>query len=220
MWDLDRDQPLGDLKGHAGEISGLMSLQGGNILSWSEDTTLRLWDPRLAEDYEGLEGHRGGLSEVKFLPDGRVHSSGSDNVVRVWETETGVPITRLKGDSTRPIVRTLGSGHILTTAQIYVDLWNSKTYELIKQLSLSDFGDDEEFVPFESYGLVELQKGKVLLCGGNVKLGGALLFFEDITDESCEEQDSIFETGSDEPLWDAEHHVFPDGRMLFSEVEG
>jgi WD40 repeat protein len=219
LWDLDRGQPLGDLKGHAGKISGLMSLQGGNILSWSEDTTLRLWNPRLAEDYEGLEGHRGGLSGVKFLPDGRVHSSGSDNVVRVWETETGVAITRLKLNSTRPVVCTLGNGHILATASGgEMAVWNSKTYELINQLSI-DFGDDEEFVPFNSYGLVELQKGKVLSCGES-ELGGALLFFEDITDESCEEQDFIFETGSAESLSDISHHVFPDGRMLFSELEG
>ena len=97
-------------------------------------------------------------------------------------------------------------------------VWNSKTYELINQLSI-DFGDDEEFVPFNSFGLVELQKGKVLSCGDS-ELGGALLFFENITDESCEEEDFIFETGSAESLSDISHHVFPDGRMLFSELEG
>ncbi len=60
LWDLDRGQPIGDLKGHAGEIIGLMSLQGGNILSWSGDTTLRLVGlPRLAETTKALKATEG-----------------------------------------------------------------------------------------------------------------------------------------------------------------
>jgi len=219
LWDLAKGEAVGELKGHAGEYNGFMSLQGEKILSWSEDSTLRLWDQGLVEDYEELEGHRGGLKDVKFLPDDRVHSVGSDNVVRVWETETGAPITRLETFCPNVEAYTLGNGHILATAsEGEMAVWSSKTYKLINHLSI-EFGDDEEFEPFNSCGLVEMQKGKVLSCGYS-ELGGALLFFEDITDESCEEQDSIFETGSEEPLYDMSHHVFPDGRMLFSELGG
>ena len=220
IWDLAKGEPVGELKGHAGKYNGLMSLQGGEILSWSEDSTLRLWDPRLAEDYERLEGHRGGLKVVKFLPDGRVHSVGSDNVVRVWETETGAPITRLETYNPSVDAYTLGNGHILATADEEIYVWHGLTYEVIKWITSVNCGDDEEFLPFSSYGLVEMQKSKILSCGSS-ELGGALLFFEDITDESCEEEDfEIFETGSDESISNFSHHVFPDGRMLFSELGG
>ena len=223
LWDLAKGEPLGELSGHEGEINSIMCLPEGNILTWAEDANLRLWNPRLAEENERLEGQTGGLSFAKLLPDGRVLTGGADKEIGVWDAETGEVIVGLEAVSQKPDAFTLKSGHLLVTSNPgEITVWDGKTYDQLTEFFL-DFGDDEDLLPFNAYGIVELPDNRVLSFGGIDSSGdprGVILLFENIIDESRDEPDFIFETGSKGTLTALDHHVFLDGRMLLRELSG
>jgi WD40 repeat protein len=44
LWDAATGAPLAVLEGHTGSVNGARALDGGRLLSWSDDKTLLLWD--------------------------------------------------------------------------------------------------------------------------------------------------------------------------------
>ncbi|PVF93217.1 WD40 repeat-like protein [Serendipita vermifera] len=80
------------LAGHTGSIQSVtFSPERKNIVSASEDKTIRIWDAETGEVVGGpLEGHSGSVLTVVVSPDGRRIASGSeDETVLVWDAETG-----------------------------------------------------------------------------------------------------------------------------------
>ncbi|THH21102.1 hypothetical protein EW146_g406 [Bondarzewia mesenterica] len=79
------------LKGHTWGVSSVaFSPDGKQIVSGSEDSTIRIWDAETGEAIRILEQHTGPVSSVIFSPDGKRILSGSyDSTIRVWDAETG-----------------------------------------------------------------------------------------------------------------------------------
>jgi WD40 repeat protein len=62
-----------------------VSPDGQQILSASDDRTLRLWDLASERLLVTFTGHGGPVTSVVFSPDGRrVVSTSADKTVRVW----------------------------------------------------------------------------------------------------------------------------------------
>jgi len=90
-------QRLAVFEGHTDRITGVQILSDGRILSWSDDSTLRIWGEDgtpLAE----LKGHSGGINGVQILSDGRILSWSRGKTLRIWG-EDGTPLAELKGHS-------------------------------------------------------------------------------------------------------------------------
>jgi WD40 repeat protein len=79
------------LEGHEELVSSVsFSPDGTQIVSASDDNTVRIWDVATGTQLRVLEGHKSRVDSVSFSPDGTQIVSGSwDNTVRVWDVGTG-----------------------------------------------------------------------------------------------------------------------------------
>lgn len=78
-------------RGHSDHIRCLaLSRDGWNVVSGSDDCTVRVWSAVTKEQQHVLRGHTSGVRAVAFtLNDSRIVSAGGDGTIRVWDAETG-----------------------------------------------------------------------------------------------------------------------------------
>jgi WD40 repeat protein len=74
------------------------SPDGKQVVSGSQDKTVRLWDAATGAALRMLEGHTGYVTSVAFSPDGKQVVSGSHGkAVRLWDAATGAALQTLDG---------------------------------------------------------------------------------------------------------------------------
>jgi WD40 repeat protein len=91
LWDVSGINPpqksMRELKGHSGWIRSIaFSPDGSQLVSGSDDKTVRLWSVASGKLLKTLDGHSGYVRSVAFHPNGKQVASGSsfDGTVRVW----------------------------------------------------------------------------------------------------------------------------------------
>ena len=107
------------------------SPDGKQVVSGSDDQTVRLWDAATGEPLQTLEGHSNSVMSVAFSPDGKQVVSGSDDeTVRLWDAAMGEPLQTLKGhsDSVRSVAFSPGgkAAHTLLVSNNWVIERNTK----------------------------------------------------------------------------------------------
>jgi WD40 repeat protein len=106
VWDLrDLAHPV-LLEGHAQSITDVLPLQGGQILTWAVDETLRRWDPAQVIAYRNVRppvagkvypaqagaqesGHAEWVRGALALDNGEIASWSCDHSVRIWNPQSG-----------------------------------------------------------------------------------------------------------------------------------
>jgi predicted Zn finger-like uncharacterized protein len=93
-----RDDPVSELKGHAGAVLAVALSPNGEVLaSGGHDHSLILWDLKAKKELLRLKAHTGPVHSVAFGPDGKSLAAASgDGSVTIWDTE------RLLSDKTSP----------------------------------------------------------------------------------------------------------------------
>ena len=75
-----------------------MLFRSKQVVSSSDDQTVRLWDAATGAPLQTLEGQTDYVNSVAFSPDGKqVASSSYDHTVQLWDAATGAPLQTLEG---------------------------------------------------------------------------------------------------------------------------
>jgi WD40 repeat protein len=85
------------LEGHTGGVNGAIELQDGRVLSWSDDSTLRIWNLVSSKCDAVLEGHTDSVKGAIELRDRRVLSWSWDETLRIWNSMSGQCVAVLEG---------------------------------------------------------------------------------------------------------------------------
>lgn len=78
-------------------ISTLVVLPTGKVVSGSRNGALKVWNPLTGECLHTLTGHTQWINRLVVLPTGEVISGGMDSVIGVWNPETGTCLYALRG---------------------------------------------------------------------------------------------------------------------------
>ena len=107
LWDADTGLALATFEGHRREVEGIRLLPDGNILSWSWDHTLRIWDANFEEtaaESDDLRWPEKDLKGVVVGKNGRAvswpdisHRLEIAPTLQVWDTDSGALVSNLTG---------------------------------------------------------------------------------------------------------------------------
>jgi WD40 repeat protein len=79
---------LAVMEGHAEGVNGADLLPNGQVLSWSEDNTLRLWDGATGACQAVLEGHTAAIWGARPFANDQILSWSGDDTLRMWDGMT------------------------------------------------------------------------------------------------------------------------------------
>ena len=124
-------------EGHTKPVNGAEVLASGEVLSWSGDGTLRLWDATSGACLAVLEGHTSRVEGALALPSGAVLSwSGFDSTLRVWDATSGACLAVLEGhEDYIDGARVLPSGEVLSWCDSELRLWDVASGELLRTVA-------------------------------------------------------------------------------------
>jgi WD40 repeat protein len=115
-----------------------ISHDGTQIISGSDDNTVRIWDAQTGAAVHELKGHSSHVYSVAISHDGTQIISGSaDKTVRIWDAQTGAAVHELKGHSS--VVTSVAISHdgtqiISGSDDDTVRIWDAQTGAAVHEL--------------------------------------------------------------------------------------
>ncbi len=87
------------LSGHQDAVLAVaITPDGSQVISASQDQTLKVWDLATGTEQLTLRSHRGWVTAVAITPDGsKIVSASADHTLRVWDLATGTELLTLRG---------------------------------------------------------------------------------------------------------------------------
>ena len=156
------------LKGHSGWVSLLFLLSNGNLVSASNDCTIKIWSTQTGKELHSLKGHSGYINSFVLLLDGiSLASASNDSTIKIWSTQTGKELTVLKGHSLAVMSLVLLTNGNLASASwdTTIRIWNTQTG---KELNvLKGHGDCIE-------SLIELPNGNLASASNDILIWNTL----------------------------------------------
>ncbi|HEX6719582.1 MAG TPA: caspase family protein [Pyrinomonadaceae bacterium] len=167
IWDLDTKQSR-VLTGHTDEITSLVFLAGGKLVSGGRDTTIRLWDVKTGETIASLDNIGAEVNALAVSADSSIlAAANADNTIRLWQLPNPAPIKTLTGHTAEvwtvafsPDNKLLASG----SSDHNVMLWDLKSDSKPRQLAgSSETVTGVTFDPEGKWLMAGSDEGSILL---------------------------------------------------------
>ncbi|MFO0628468.1 MAG: WD40 repeat domain-containing protein [Polyangiales bacterium] len=136
--------PRGEpLVGHTDFVQALAFSPDGRVLvTGSEDSTLRVWDPATRACLRTLTAHAGAVNALAFTPDGaRLLTASDDRTVRVWDVATW-EVTRVLEGHQGCVSEVRAAGHDRAAScgdDGTVRLWDLATGACLREMQQSSW---------------------------------------------------------------------------------
>ncbi|MBA2655893.1 MAG: WD40 repeat domain-containing protein [Tatlockia sp.] len=90
---------VSSFKGHNDWVNSLLVLPGGELLSGSEDNTLKLWELTTGRCLETIKGHQDSIRWIATTPEGCLVSISNDDTLKLWKTTNNLELKLNDADS-------------------------------------------------------------------------------------------------------------------------
>ena len=149
--------------GHSANISALaFSPDGKFLVSASEDSTLKLWNPETGAEIRTLQGHSNIVTALALNVDGtEIASAALDHTLRIWSAATGDCLAVIRGP--QPAVYLLkmtpDSNSLITAETVatgtILRIWDIKTGKQIRLIKREDAAVSQIFFSGRSMFVAE-----------------------------------------------------------------
>jgi len=101
IWNLITGRQLFTLTGHSNSVNAVaVTPDGKQVISASDDNTLKVWDLSSREVIANFTGHSNSVNAVAVTPDGKqVISVSDDNTLKVWDLSSRQVVASFTGES-------------------------------------------------------------------------------------------------------------------------
>ncbi|MHC6201585.1 WD40 repeat domain-containing protein [Breznakiellaceae bacterium SP9] len=155
------------LSGHSGGVNSI-SANGRQLVSASDDGTVRVWDIATGAVLKTLSGQAAAIICAAFSPDGRYVASGANNrTIRIWDLSDGSNAYQILTGHGNDIVSLSysrdGKQLLSSSSDRTIKVWDAASGKELKSISLSSTAFASAFSP----------DGKLILAGtaaGTVKV--------------------------------------------------
>ena len=77
------------LKGHEDAVFALLVLPNGDLVSASDDKTIKIWDLNKKIEKTTLTSHKDGVRALALLKNGDLASASYDSTIKIWNLNDG-----------------------------------------------------------------------------------------------------------------------------------
>ena len=163
--------PLLVLAGHAAVVRAVAFLPDGNqVISASNDGTLRLWDVQLGRQIRTFAGHSGAVTSLALAAAGdRALSGGEDGSLRVWQVATGQLVRQLAargGAVLKVALAPNGRLALSRSAGGTVQLWDLDSGRELRALDVA---------PRRLVAVAFSPDGRLAITGRNIEVAGTVV---------------------------------------------
>ncbi|KAI5056625.1 hypothetical protein GOP47_0028443 [Adiantum capillus-veneris] len=132
VWNVQDSKPIHTLHGHESQVTSLVVDAEGDILSASQDWSVRRW--RKGQCVEVLKGHQGPVQAVLILPSGEMITGSSDCTVKVWRGSKCIQTFLGHSDTVRGLAFMPNVGILSASHDGSVRLWSVNGDALLEMI--------------------------------------------------------------------------------------
>ena len=118
----------------------VQALPDGNVVSGSDDRTIKVWDTGRGLCLKTMAGHTGAVTCMQQLPDQKLVSGSWDKTIKVWDLRSGECLKTLStGDDELGYMCLLPNGHVVAggfwyTSESAAKIWDLDSGKCVRSL--------------------------------------------------------------------------------------
>jgi WD40 repeat protein len=111
VWNISNSDYIGAFIGHNDIVRCLKLLKNKNLVSCSDDKTIKIWNTLNGELIKTLVGHQGSVSNLELMDNGNLISCSRDKTIKIWDLNRYVCIKSIKANAKK--IKIMKNGNLI-----------------------------------------------------------------------------------------------------------